>query len=86
MTKPKGKSKMITAKEFDRKFERGEDIFPYLDFDKAVVVRRVNVDFPAWMIEALDQEALKLNISRQAVIKMWIHDRLVSVRSQGNQK
>lgn len=48
----------------------------FLDFEKATVVRRVNVDFPAWMIERLDQEAAKLNVSRQAVIKMWISDRL----------
>ncbi len=71
------KPKKITAAAFDAKFERGEDITPYLDFDKAVVVKRVNVDFPSWMIERLDQEALKLNVSRQAIIKMWVHDRLV---------
>lgn len=69
--------KTITAKAFDAKFEKGEDISSYLDFDKAIVVKRVNVDFPSWMIEQLDKEALKLNVSRQAIIKMWIHDRLV---------
>ena len=68
--------KKITAVQFDAKFESGEDISPYLDFGKASVVRRVNVDFPVWMIDRLDREALKLNVSRQAVIKMWIHDRL----------
>ena len=66
----------LSAQEFDARFERGEDITPFLDFKKATVIRRVNVDFPAWMVERLDQEALKLNVSRQAVIKMWIHDRL----------
>jgi hypothetical protein len=69
--------KTISPEEFDAKFERGEDITPYLDFEKAVVVKRVNVDFPTWMIERLDQEALKLNVSRQAIIKMWIHERLM---------
>lgn len=68
--------KRISAAAFDRKFERGEDLTAYLDFKKAIVVRRVNVDFPAWMIDMLDQEALKLNVSRQAVIKMWIRERL----------
>jgi hypothetical protein len=76
----KKKPKMITAAEFDAMFDRGEDISPYMDFDKAVVhpgaVRRVNVDFSAWMLKRLDEEAVKLNISRQAVIKMWIYDRL----------
>ncbi len=66
----------ITAAEFDRKFERGEDVTGFLDFKKATVVKRVNVDFPVWMIERLDNEALKLNVSRQAVIKMWIHEHL----------
>jgi hypothetical protein len=67
---------MITGAEFDAMFDRGEDIIPYLDFSKAVVVQRVNVDFPVWMIKRLDQEAEKLNISRQAVIKMWLADRM----------
>jgi hypothetical protein len=72
--------KAISAEEFDQKFDRGEDLSPYLDFKKAVVVQRVNVDFPAWMIQRLDHEANKLNVSRQAIIKMWIHDRLTSHR------
>ncbi len=77
--KPKSKSKRaerITAAQFDRKFERGEDIAPYLDLKKAIVVQRVNVDFPSWMVDMLDQEAVKLNVSRQAIIKMWIRERL----------
>lgn len=83
------KVKVITAEEFDAKFERGEDITPWLDLKKAkvyrggvelpkkaTVVQKVNVDFPDWMIKLLDREAGKLNISRQAVIKTWIRDRL----------
>ena len=70
--------KTIKATEFDALFESGKDISEYLDFDKAVVVKRVNVDFPSWMLKRLDREALKLNVSRQAVIKMWIHDRLAA--------
>ena len=70
------RNKTISAREFDAKFDRGEDITPYLDFDRAIVVKRVNVDFPSWMIKRLDIEASKLNVSRQAIIKMWIHQRL----------
>ncbi|MBI5744134.1 MAG: CopG family transcriptional regulator [Elusimicrobia bacterium] len=66
----------LSVREFDLKFERGEDISGFLDFKKAVVVKRVNVDFPVWMIKRLDDEALKLNVSRQAIIKMWIHEHL----------
>ena len=72
--------KPITANEFDRMFDRGEDISPYLDLNKAIAVKRVNVDFPLWMIEALDRAAQKLNVSRQAIIKMWIHDRLITTK------
>lgn len=79
-SKKPGHKKTISAAEFDAKFERGEDISSYLDFNKAVVVKRVNVDFPSWMIALLDKEALKLNVSRQAIIKMWIHDRLTGHR------
>ncbi|MFH1724704.1 MAG: hypothetical protein ABII00_08785 [Elusimicrobiota bacterium] len=48
----------------------------HLDFKKATVVKSVDVDFPAWMVDLLDKEAVKLNVSRQAVIKMWILDSL----------
>lgn len=70
------KVKVITAAEFDKMFDSGKDITDYLDFDKVTVVKRVNVDFPSWVIDRLDREAKKLNISRQAVIKMWINDRI----------
>lgn len=77
-TSKKKRTKKISSAEFDAKFEREEDIFRHLDFEKATVVKRVNVDFPTWMLELLDKEAIKLNISRQAIIKMWLHDRLTS--------
>lgn len=76
MSKEKRTNKRISAAAFDEKFDRGEDISGFLDLKKAIVVQRVNVDFPSWMIEMLDQEATKLNVSRQAIIKMWIRERL----------
>jgi hypothetical protein len=70
----------ISAEEFDRKFDNGEDMTPYVDFSKVrrpgQEPRRVNVDFPAWMVGALDMEARRLGITRQAVIKVWIGERL----------
>ena len=68
----------ITAEEFDRRAEAGEDLSDYFDLENAklTVIKRVNVDFPEWMIKRLDLEAKKLNVSRQAVIKMWVNDRL----------
>ena len=76
MSKEKRTIKRISAAALDEKFDRGEDISGFLDLKKAVVVQRVNVDFPSWMIDMLDQEATKLNVSRQAIIKMWIRERL----------
>ena len=76
ISKKKKISKKLSTRAFDNKFDRNEDIFKYLDFEEATVVKKVNVDFPAWMVDLLDKEAVKLNVSRQAIIKMWIRDRL----------
>jgi len=70
----------ISAEEFDRRFDAGEDITPYLDLKNARrpgrELHRVNVDFPAWMLNSLDKEAGRLGVPRQAIIKVWIADRL----------
>lgn len=72
----------ITTEEFDRMFDDGEDIDQYLDWSKArrpgLEPRRVNVDFPTWMVQALDREAQRLGVTRQSVIKLWIAERLES--------
>jgi len=78
--------KTITAKEFDEKFDNSEDISEYLDFSKAIKLKemkklntdtkKVNVDFPQWIIEALDEEAKKIGVTRQSIIKVWIAQRL----------
>jgi len=70
----------MKSKEFDKKFDAGEDVSEVLDFSKATrpgrKQKRVNVDFPVWMIQSLDREAQRLGVPRQAVIKVWIADRL----------
>ncbi len=70
----------ITVEEFDARFDRGEDVSDYVDWAHArrpgVEPRRVNVDFPGWMVDGLDREARRLGVSRQALIKLWIADRL----------
>ncbi len=70
----------ITAQELDEKFDNGEDISAYVDWSRArrpnLEARRVNVDFPAWVVEGLDREARHLGVTRQSVIKMWIAERL----------
>ena len=70
----------MKAKEFDEKFEKGGNVTRYLDLSKArrpdQEQRRVNVDFPNWMINSLDKEAQKLGVTRQSIIKVWISERL----------
>jgi len=70
----------MKADEFDARFDRGEDITSALDLTGArrpgYEQRRVNVDFPAWMIESLDREAKRLGVTRQSIIKVWIAERL----------
>ena len=70
----------MKAKDFDAKFEKGEDLTAYLDLSKArrpdQEQRRVNVDFPNWMIHSLDREADRLGVTRQSIIKVWIAERL----------
>ena len=70
----------MKAKKFEQQFDDGVDLTASLDLFKAKRVlqeqRRVNVDFPTWMIDSLDREASKLGVTRQSVIKIWLAERL----------
>ena len=70
----------MQATDLDRRFDAGEDISDVIDWESARRInqepRRVNVDFPAWMVASMDREADRLGISRQALIKVWIAERL----------
>ncbi|MCL4474263.1 MAG: CopG family antitoxin [Actinobacteria bacterium] len=70
----------MKAKDLDKKFNRGEDISDYLELQKARRTsqeqKRVNVDFPQWMIHSLDREAKRLGVTRQSIIKVWVAERL----------
>ena len=70
----------MKASSFDKKFESGESITSDLDLSKARRLnqepKRINVDFPTWMIESLDREAKRLGVTRQSIIKVWIAEML----------
>lgn len=68
----------MKAKAFDRKFDQGENILKYVDLSKATrgEQKRVNVDFPVWMVHSLDKEAQRLGVPRQSIIKLWVAERL----------
>ena len=70
----------MKAKEFDKQFDAGKDISKNLDLSKTKRLgreqKRVNVDFPLWMIQLLDKEAKRLGVPRQSIIKVWVAERL----------
>ena len=73
----------MKANEFDRKFDDSEDVSELLDLSGATrpqrSQKRINVDFPLWMVRSLDREARRLGVPRQSIIKMWIAERLEKV-------
>jgi len=70
----------MKARDFDKEFDGGKDVSAHLDRSKArrpeLEQKRVNVDFPIWMIRLLDKEAERLGVPRQSVIKIWLAERL----------
>jgi hypothetical protein len=74
------KKDTITAEELDRRFDAGEDISAYLDWNQAtrpgLEQRRVNVDLPDWMIASLDREAKRVGVTRQSIVKVWLTERI----------
>ena len=70
----------MKAREFDKRFDDGEDVSKYLDIANAKrpgqTQKRVNVDFPLWMVRLLDKEAKRLGVPRQSIIKVWVAERL----------
>jgi hypothetical protein len=77
----------MKAKTFDRRFDKGEKVVDQLDLSQArragTDPKRVNVDFPAWMVDSLDREANRLGVTRQSLIKLWLADRLAQAVSAG---
>ncbi len=77
----------MKAKDFDKKFDQGkEDIVEDLDLSSLKrpnqTPRRVNVDFPEWMIVSLDKEAARLGVTRQSIIKVWLAERLENAHNR----
>ena len=79
----------MNSSEFDRHFDDGDSIIEVLDVTAArrqrLEQKRVNVDFPIWMVEQLDQEANRLGVTRQSIIKVWLAERLERPKSTSHQ-
>ena len=72
----------MKVKEFEARFDADDDLTEALDLSQAKrvqqVQKRVNVDFPTWMIDSLDREASRMGVTRQSVIKVWLAERLTA--------
>ena len=70
----------MKATNFDQKFDSGEDVTELLDLTKVrrpgLAVKRINVDFPEWMVDSLDKEASRIGTTRQSLIKFWVAGKL----------
>jgi hypothetical protein len=70
----------MKAKDLDKRVDEGKNIIEHLDLSKVKrpnqEQKRVNVDFPLWMIQSLDKEAKRLGVPRQSIIKIWLAERL----------
>ncbi len=75
----------MNSSDFDRHFDAGDSVMAELDLDAArrsrLQQKRVNVDFPLWMVEELDREATRLGVTRQSIIKVWLAERLAATAS-----
>lgn len=78
----------MKAKSLEKMFDEGKDMTPHLVLSSARrpghEQRRVNVDFPNWIIESLDAQASRLGVTRQSVIKLWIAERLKEETKKAN--
>ena len=70
----------MKASDFDKEFDDGNDVFANLDLSQTKrttqITKRVNVDFPEWMIDSLDREASRVGVTRQSIIKVWLAERI----------
>jgi hypothetical protein len=75
----------MKAKEFDKRFDNSRDVSKYLDMSRARRLgqeqKRVNVDFPLWMVRLLDKEAKRVGVPRQSIIKVWVAERIEKISS-----
>ena len=69
-----------TKENFEERFDAGEDVTDAFDWSKAsrpnLKAQKVNIDFPKWVVNALDREADKVGVPRQSLIKVWVVERL----------
>lgn len=79
----KKQDKKISAKDFDKRFDSGEDMVDFMNVKKAQVnkqIQRINVDIPVLFLMKIDREAQRIGVARTALIKLWLSERLESAQ------
>ena len=84
MKKKKSTKEITTAENLEKRFDAGEEILDYFETENAI--RRVSLDIPSWAIEKLDKEADRRGITRQALLKTWIVDKLDALQEKSEKK
>lgn len=73
----------MKAEAFDQQFDQGESVAEFLDLSRASrpghELQAVTIDFPQWMLDSLEREARRLGVSREAIVKIWLAERLERV-------
>lgn len=75
------RSQKTNSDNLEERFDAGEPVLDYFD-TKAITVR-VNLDFPAWMVKAIDKESSKRGIARQTLVRLWIADHIDNLKTRG---
>ena len=67
------KKKKMSNREFDEKFDRGDDLSEHVDYKN--FTKRVPFDLPVWAIKLIDQESARRGMTRQSLIKYWVTEK-----------
>ena len=84
MKRKKSTKEATTAENLESRFDAGEEVLDYFETDNAI--RRVSLDIPSWAIGKLDKEADRRGITRQALLKTWIVDKLDALQEKNEKK
>ena len=70
----------MNAEEFDRRFDEGEDLDDHIDWASArcpnLAPERITAELPRWVVQGLDRQAEIAGVTREALIRLWIAERL----------
>lgn len=85
----KNKKTAKGAKEFDRRFDAGEDIHELIDMSKAAIVHhgkkvRITLDMAESLVDDIDDIRRRIGVDRGALIKVWLHERVRQEKDAAN--